>query len=93
MIFISVFIGYRLFNNNNWGKTNINHLITNLLFLPLLRRNYINKLLISGFKITKNIETSWSESLGAQGLFNLSTKVMISTRLTFILIYITSIVF
>ena len=93
IIFISIFIGFTLFNNKNWGKTRLNHLITNLLFLPLLSSNYLNKILISGFKITKNLETSWSETIGAQGLFNLSTKVMFSVRYTFILIYIISIVF
>jgi len=93
IIFSSIFIGYTLFNNIFWGNTTINHLITNLLFLPLLRRNYINKVLILGFKTVKNVETSWSESVGAQGIYNILAKNTVSVRLTFSLIYMIRILF
>lgn len=93
IIFLSIFIGYTLFNNVYWGNTTINHLITNLLFLPLLRRNYLNKMLKLGFKTVKNVETSWSESAGAQGIYNILAKNRISVRLTFRLIYMIRILF
>lgn len=93
VIFVSVFIGYTLFNNTMWGNTAINHLITNLLFLPLLRSNYLNKVLRLGFRTVKNVETSWSESIGAQGINNILAKGMISVRLAFSLIYLISILF
>ena len=93
IIFISVFIGYTLFNNLFWGNTTINHLITNLLFLPTLRRNYINNMLKLGFNTVKNVETSWSESIGAQGVYNTFAKSTTSIRLTFRLIYVIRILF
>ena len=80
VIFISVYIGYTLSFNKKWGNKTLNRLITNLLFLPLLRSNFINKINIIGFKRSKNVETSWSESIGAQGIFNKLSTLMINIR-------------
>lgn len=93
IIGLSIYIGYSLYSNKQWGKTVLNHLITNLLFLPLIRRNYLNKILFRGYSSIKNVETSWSESLGAQGIFYVFSKTMINFRISFVTIYLLRIIF
>ena len=93
IIVFSIYLGYTLYSNKTWGKSTINRLITNLLFLPSLRSNFINSSINLGFKIIKNIETSWSESLGAQGTYNILTKVMLNNRISFITVYTLRILF
>ena len=93
IIIFSIYLGYSLFINKNWGNTVINRIITNLLFLPLLSTNFINSLLISGFRIIKNVETSWSETSGAQGVYNRLSKILLNTRNIFLVIYTISIIF
>jgi NADH-ubiquinone oxidoreductase chain 5 len=93
IIILSIYLGFTLFSNKNWRKTVINRLITNLLFLPLLSSNFVNQYTKTGFSIIKNIETSWSESLGAQGTYRFLTKFMLNRRNRFIIIYLLRILF
>ena len=93
IIILSIYLGFSLFINKNWGNTVINRLITNLLFLPLISRNFLNKILIIGFSTVKNVETSWSETSGAQGIYNTLSKLLLNIRNIFIIIYTLSIVF
>ena len=83
-----IFIGIDLSRNKIWGNLILNRLLSNLLFLPLLRSNLINKITVLGFTKLKNIETSWSESLGAQGLFYNISKRRVVSRLIFISIWL-----
>lgn len=92
IIIFSIYIGFTFSINKNWGQTTINRLLTNLLFLPLIRSNFLNRIIFTGYKIVKNIETSWSECLGAQGIFNKISQFSIDLRLSFITIIITRVI-
>jgi hypothetical protein len=92
LIIFSVYIGFSFSTNKIWGNSIPNRLFTNLLFLPLLRSNFLNSVSRIGFKLSKNIETAWSESLGAQGSYNTVTTLMLNSRLYFITAYLISIV-
>jgi len=83
-IIIAYWKGNKIYNNKLWGNNILNKLITNLLFLPLIRRNILNKLLIIGFKTIKLLESSWSENLGGQGFNNLFNIFLINIRILFI---------
>lgn len=93
IIAVSIYIGYTLYLNKYWGRNPINRLITNLLFLPLIRTNFLNNFLFAGFKATKNVETSWSESLGAQGLYNNISILMLKSRTSFMITTLTMVIF
>jgi len=92
LIIFSVYVGFSFSTNKIWGDSIPNRLFTNLLFLPLLRSNFLNSVSRIGFKLSKNIETAWSESLGAQGSYNTVTTIMLNSRLYFITTYLISIV-
>ena len=86
IILLAFYIGKTLSKNKNWGKRILNRIITNILFLPLISRNYINKLTKIGFLEIKNHETSWSESIGAQGFYFKFTNSMTELHLTFLIV-------
>ena len=92
LIIFSVYIGFSFSVNKFWGNRVPNRLITNLLFLPLLRSNFLNSISQVGFKLSKNVETAWSESLGAQGSYNSVTTLMLNWRNYFITAYLLSII-
>ena len=87
LIIFSVYLGFRFSTNKFWGQSVPNRLITNLLFLPLLRSNFLNGVTHTGFKMSKNIETAWSESLGAQGSYNTIATLMLNWRIYFVRTY------
>lgn len=88
ILLLSLWIGYLLFSNKHWGNFKLNRLTTNLLFMPILRRNFINKITKIGLKSTKEVESSWSESFGAQGIYNRRSLFMVRTRNLYARIYI-----
>ena len=86
VILSALYVGYILASNKNWGKRILNRIVTNILFLPLIRRNFINFITVVGFTEIKNHETSWSESIGAQGLYSNFANLMTKIHLTFFII-------
>lgn len=88
LILISFFIGLEVSRNKVWGKVVLNRLVSNLLFLPLISSNIMNKFLVLGFFTVKNVETSWSENLGAQGIYLFFSKIMFRTRFLFVVVWV-----
>ena len=84
LIIIAYWKGSVIYNNKLWGRNVLNKLISNLLFLPLIRSNILNKILLVGFKTIKLLEFSWSENLGRQGYNRLFNIFLVNMRLVFI---------
>lgn len=83
IIIVFMIWGFFLRKNLLWGIHNINYFITNILFLPLIRRNKVNSFVQKGYSSIKFTERSWLENIGFSN-YNFFSVLNIKKRLFYL---------